>query len=168
LPCHVSVVDYDTDILVGDEACIAEPNACVDMCDPSRLSASGWGLVNSTRGGAADCFWTPTDEGEHILDIPTVLPSRESTHCYTQFAFEGTLSGLTLETRHGSSPWTTQQKWGPSSSAAELQTFIFDNNVQISSRGLAEFRLVFPSGPVGSNIIIKVFEPMTVCRKGPL
>lgn len=168
IPCEI--ISSNTSNFVGADA--ADCEGVIDLCDPARLPANNFGLIDGTRGGSRDCWWEATSNA--ILDIPAGTPYHPNfdvTHCHVTFSMEWSgLSGEIEIERYTGSAWERVYAIGLGSpdisvypSHEQLYSYAFESNGALPSASQA-FRIRLD----GSANYLRVFDPVTFCRFGAL
>lgn len=168
LPCSINtnLSQTDTYTLHVTPECL--PGGTVDFCDPNRLTATNWTLVDGTRGSARDCWWEPTASVSELL-LPNVPAPFASSHCAFTFSMEGggtsdTVLRVERETAGGTFELLTARRevspfW--ISGSTNTVTHVFEANSLLASQRVPAFRIT-TSGPIN----VKVFDPVVYCRLG--
>jgi hypothetical protein len=171
LPCEIS-----TSTTTGESVDVAvNCSGCIDLCDPDRLSASGWELRTGTRGGAADCWWTAT-AANGVLVVPTSGAPQDASHCHMTFSVEwGPLTGSQIYIeRQTSTGWETvmtaryeQPYNGGFFPSDRLLSYAFEANNLLGSGLVPAFRFRV-DGAAPASETVRIFDPVVYCRLGAL
>jgi hypothetical protein len=168
LPCEVSTTTGE-----GQSDTAVDCSGCIKLCDPDRLSAAGWEMHAGDRGGVPDCWWSPYKENGELVMPGGGLPA-DATHCHFTFSAEwGDVpsGGIAVE-RFTTFGWETvmtlrYQAPYPFAALDRLVSYAYeaDNLFYAGQAPAFRFRML---GPMSDYKRLKIFDPVTYCRKGPL
>ena len=178
-PCRIETTEGG-----ADES--PECAGCVDLCDRSRLIASGgWALNAGPRGpmNRPDCWWTPGDDGS-TLELPRSLAPSGASHCHFSVSVDGEPSSSQLvferqnlvtgswELLHSRHPPNIAVPWFSTVDATgnppyRTVTHAFEASQNLSPGEVPGFRVrvVGKAQPSGRT---KIFDPIVYCRIGSL
>jgi len=166
-PCSV-LTSTEAGELSTDTA--PECGGCIDLCDASRLIATGgWAMVAGKRGMVDDCWWETTAPGS--LYLPEALAPFLATKCTFSFSYhQGNWFGAGSFRVYRDSPVGEELVWDSMSKLPFVQntpdrltTLVFDANELLPAGRVPQFRFEF-NAVVGRP---RVFDPVVYCKVFP-
>jgi hypothetical protein len=167
LPCEISSSNA-ADVMNVDGAPDCE--GTINLCDGSRLPASGFTLIDDERGGERDCWWEATSHDDTLVIPAGATPyGADTTHCHFTFSLQwGALEGSIEVERDNSGLWERVFAVSPGApyysfpqypQPGRLHSYAFEANDNLPSSTQAfRIRLVGDAEPV------RVFDPVVYCR----
>lgn len=174
-PCEIS-----TRVGEASSSTVA-PNCwkCVDLCDPSRVQgSSGWNLNKGIRGGAADCWWSPSTLPATLTIGPFSAPVG-ATHCTFSFSYRRTKylgalvrNAFTVQRETPSGVlellWSEQPSHPYSTLAPQkLGTQIYEASELLPMGRIPAF-VLSANDPSAIQGGVEVLDPVVYCRLGRL
>lgn len=172
LPCEIISIDGGEP---GTDGTTENCPGCIDLCDPDRLDAAGWEIRSGTRGGAPDCWWTPSED-DGVLEVPSFTPPADTTHCHLTFSvIWGVLSAnqVWIERERTGGGWETLMtaEYGDPYNHGffedeRMLSYAFEGNNFLGTPRTPKFRFrVDGNAPTDT---LQLFDPVVYCRHGEL